>query len=356
MSSRVQRFIVRAHPTDNHPKYYRWQTATLCVFVGDDDKQRAFQAAKKAVANNHWIAVDAYEMATLIEERVQETGGVVWKAYQEALLGRIKLVEIVEQRTTDKESLPPMLAPKVTEAFVDSVVVKAGGKRFVPTGPKNLLPRNADYVIDDHIFDLKILEDESLENTSTQDKLAKIFKAAFPGRTSITIDPTQLPPELRREYFKIVKRRIERLVHSASGQVRETKKQLGNDALRGGVILVNSGLGSLMPSVLEEQAERCVKQSTHIHCVVCLSVWLLTNGFDSVINFKVYPESSTNKTVEKLIKSFSEREEEMMNEWGRDGFPRPSETTDPMKPVAFERDGIVFSFMPPQIPDERFND
>jgi hypothetical protein len=58
MSSRVQRFIVRAHPTDNHPKYYRWQTATLCVFVGDDDSQRAFQAAKKAVADNHWIAVD----------------------------------------------------------------------------------------------------------------------------------------------------------------------------------------------------------------------------------------------------------------------------------------------------------
>jgi hypothetical protein len=74
------------------------------------------------------------------------------------------------------------------------------------------------------------------------------------------------------------------------------------------------------------------------------------------MNFKVYPESSPNKVVNKLIKAFLQREEEMMNEWAGAGFPKPSEVTDPMKPVAFERDGIVFSFVPPQIPDERFND
>lgn len=356
MSSRVQRFVVRAHPTDNHPKYYRWQTATLCVFVGDDDKQRALETAKRIITEHHWIPIDAFEKATLIEERVRGFGGDVWTAYQAALGGKVKFVEIIDQRTTDKASLSPILAPKVTEAFVDSVVIKAGGRRFIPSGPKSLLPRNADYIVDDHIFDLKILEDESLELASTQDKLAELFKEAFPGKPSITIDPTQLPPELRKEYFNIVKRRIERLVHSASGQVRETKKQIGNEEMKGGVILVNSGFGSLMPTVLEEQAERCVKQSTHIHCAVCFSVWLFTNGFDSMINFKIYPPSSPNKTVAKLVNAFTEREEEMMNDWGRDGFPRPAEVTNPMKPVAFERNGIVFSFVPPQIPDERFND
>jgi hypothetical protein len=210
-------------------------------------------------------------------------------------------------------------------------------------------------VIDDFIFELKTLEDESLEVVETQNKLAQLFKAAFPGEPSILLDPSRLPLDKQRIYLDIVRKRIARLVHSASGQVRETKNQIGDKQLKGGLILLNCGYNSLFPSIFEDQAERCIKQSSQIDCVVCVSVWLLTNGFDSTLNFKVHPKSSKNETVEKITKAFWEREEEWMTEWGRSGFAPATEATDPMKPLAFERDGIIFSFVPPQIPDERFS-
>lgn len=210
-------------------------------------------------------------------------------------------------------------------------------------------------MIDDYIFDLKILEEDSLETEATQEKLAKLFGSAFPGKTSISLDPSLLSEPDRNEYFDIIRKRLQRLIRSASGQVRETKAQMGNASLKGGVILLNSGFGSLLPSVFEEQAERCAKHdSKQIACVICISVWLVTNGFDSIINFKFYPSPSENPTVEKLAKAFLKREEEWMTDFARSGFLPPVEATQPMKPVAFERNGIIFSFAPPQIPDERF--
>jgi len=355
MNQRVQRFIVRAHPAEEHPGYYRWQTATLCVFVGEDDKRKAFEKAKKTIADRRWVTIEFVEKATLIEDRVRSVGGDVWQAYQEALQGKTRLIEIVDQPTTSKGSSPPVLAPKVTEAFVDSVVIKAGGHRYVPTGPQHCLSRNADYLIDDYIFDLKMLEEESLEVVATQNKLADLFASAFPGQPTISLDPALLSPEKRGKYYDIVRKRLQKPVRSASGQIRETKLQIGDERLKGGVILLNSGFGSLHPSAFEEQAKRCAKQdSTQIECVICVSVWLLTNGFDSIMNFKFYPESPQNKTVERLAKAFWEREDEWMTEFARSGFLLPSEATEPMKAIAFERDGIIFSFVPPQIPDERF--
>ena len=235
MSSHVQRFVVKAYPTDQHPRYYRWQTATVCVFVGEDDRTVALEIAKRSISDHHWVVTEFLEKATLIEERVRSKGGGVWQAYQDALRGRLRVVEIVDQPTTNKNSFPPMLAPKVTEAFIDSVVVEAGGLRFVPTAPKHSLPRNADYLIDDYIFDLKTLEEDSLEKDATQEKLAKLFGSAFPGKTSMTLDPSLLSGPDRNKYFNIVRKRLQKLIRSASGQVRETKAQIGNTSLKGGV-------------------------------------------------------------------------------------------------------------------------
>jgi hypothetical protein len=355
VSSKVQRFTVKAHPTDQHPAYYRWQTATVCVFVGEDDRAVALDIARKLISDHHWVVIEFLDKATLIEERVRSAGGEVWQAYQEALRGKMRLVEIIDQPTTSKDGSLPMLAPKMTETFIDSVVVEAGGHRFVPTGKRHALPQNADYLIDNYVFDLKTLEVDSLEINATQEKLGRLFGAAFPGKTSISLDPSLLSEADQKEYFDIVRKRLQKLIRHASSQVRATKAQIGNASLKGGVILLNSGFGSLPSSVFEEQAERCVQNdSTQIDCVICISVWLMTNGFDSTINCKFYPFPSQNPTVERLAKAFFKREEEWMTAFARTGFLPQEEATQPMKPVAFERNGIIFSFVPPQIPDKRF--
>jgi len=262
----------------------------------------------------------------------------------------------LEKRHTATDPRPNVfcaVASSVGESL--DAIVRAGGCGFVPQGPQSRLPRNADYLLDDYIIDLKALEEEGLGVESRQDKLAALFRSVLPNQRSITLDPTLLPPEKRRECLDIIGSRIKKHIQSASDQVRQTKLQIGNASLRGGVILLNSGFSSLPPSILEEQAERCAKKdSTQIEVVVCISVWLLTNGFDTTMNFQFYPNESTNSTIQKLKKAFWERENEWMTEFARSGFMPTGGTTTPMQAVAFERDGIYFSFLPPQLPDSRF--
>ena len=164
-----------------------------------------------------------------------------------------------------------------------------------------------------------------------------------------------LPEAKRREYMDIVGGPIKTHIRSASDQIKKTKAHLQNANLHGGVILLNTGYGSLPPKLFERLVERYAKKdSRQIGAIVCISVWLITNGFDTNMNFKFYPKTSTNRTVEKIGNVFMEYVNEWMTEFARSGFTPAGLVTDPLKPIAFEQDGIIFSTVPPQIPDTRF--
>lgn len=355
MSKHVQRFVVTAHPTDKHPKYYRWQTGTLCLFVGEDDKAVAVKKAKSQITKNNWVAIRFTDKATLIEERVRQVGGKVWEAYLQAQRGEIFFLDSVDQLTSGKQKLPPPLAPRVTETFIDHVITRAGGHRLTKQEANNEKSRNADYLIDDYVFELKTLEEEGLEKENRQKKLANLFRDAPSPRGSVSLDPSILPEAKRREYMDIVGGPIKTHIRSASDQIKKTKAHLRNAKLHGGVILLNTGYGSLPSKIFEQLVERYAKKdSRQIDSVACISVWLKTNGFDTNMVFKFYPKNSTNHTVEKIGKAFMEYVNEWMTEFARSGFTPKGLVTDPLKPIAFEQDGIIFSTVPLQIPDTRF--
>ena len=185
MSKRVQRFVVKAHPTDTHPRYYRWQTGTLCLFVGEDDKALAVRKAKNEIAKKNWVAIRFTDKATLIEERVRQVGGRVWEAYLQSQRGEIFFLDSVDQPTSGKQKLPPPLAPRVTETFIDRVIAKAGGHRLTKQEANYEKSRNADYLIDDYVFELKTLDEEGLEKENRQRKLANLFSGVASPKGSV---------------------------------------------------------------------------------------------------------------------------------------------------------------------------
>src|SRR4051794_30732371 len=123
MNVQVQRFFFLARPAKDHPKHFEWQTAHLCVFVAENDKQRALELAKRKVADERWVIIRVDQKSTLIEERVRDAGGEVWKAYQEAK-GRGIFFRAFFQSLMAGDKDTPMLAlvPRLTESFMDTVV------------------------------------------------------------------------------------------------------------------------------------------------------------------------------------------------------------------------------------------
>lgn len=90
MSTEVQRFIVHACPGPEHPEYYSWQTAQLCLLVGDDNRDRAFTTACDEIRRQHWLPIGPFRKETLIEERViGDAPDVVKTAYKEAKAGKV---------------------------------------------------------------------------------------------------------------------------------------------------------------------------------------------------------------------------------------------------------------------------
>ena len=138
---------------------------------------------------------------------------------------------------------------------------------------------------------------------------------------------------------------------SASKQIRQTKELLGNVGLRGGLIFLNTGYGSLPPALFEKLVGRyAAKDSSQIEHCLCISAWVLTNGFDWNIQFKFHPHDSSEPIVQKLETAFETTMNEFMTEWVRQGMQSPGRRLPPLKPVAFEIAGRNFTWEPPDVP------
>jgi hypothetical protein len=125
-------------------------------------------------------------------------------------------------------------------------------------------------------------------------------------------------------------------------------KQIGTSGLRGGLIFLNAGYGSLPPALFEDLVEWHAAKCSHIDCCICISAWVLTNGFDWQILFKFHPLDSSELVVQKLSNAFSAVTDEMMTEWARSGC-KSARPLMPLKPIAFELTGRTFFWEPERI-------
>lgn len=351
MSSRVQRFVARVKPTRDHPCYFEWQTATVCLFVGEDDRPKAQARAEAELRRRQWQRISFTERATLIEDRVRREGGPVLEAYLRAKAGEpFVLEELDEIAFVTKKSGPSIVAPRLTEAFVDRVVLAAGGERLDSgeSGPN--LPKTADYRIGGSILELKDLQTEGLEVRTRQERLARLFTSKLRPDRSVLIDPALLSVEETRAFVDIVGRPIRKRLTEAGQQVRATLNRLAEQRMRGGVILLNTGYGSVPPELLYSIASDYVARSATVSVVVCISAWTVTNGLDTVVNFAFSPVEGGQRDVVALRNAFWSEVDTLMTEWARGGFGAPEAAADPLRPIVFEQGDSVFAHLAPKPP------
>ncbi|MTV39334.1 hypothetical protein [Duganella radicis] len=350
LQARVLRFFLRAVPKKSNPKYYEWETASICIFVTGSDRDAAEAKVRRELEKRHWTLIRIENLDVLIDARVREEGGEVLRAYEEALRGRIFFKAWLDGLGGDGKSRQLLLPARINEDFMDKVIVRAGGER-VDTSQLGSGIRNADYLLGRYIFELKDLQEDGMEKGPHQAKLAKIFERYARGESSVSLNPAVLTKSDFLEYLNILGRPIQGHVRSASKQIKETKKFLGREDLFGGLILINTGFGSYPHEMFAEQVERYAKKDTkEFSSVVTVSMWSQTNGFDTVANFKISPEVTTEPEVLALQEAFDACYMSMMTDMVRGGLSTETTNAPPVGAIGFNVGGIDFSWEPPAIP------
>jgi len=286
-----------------------------------------------------------------VESRVREAGGELWEAYRRAASSREIIFKIFPHHFGAGDKRERSLSPaRLTEGFIDRVVAEAGGRRLTPeeigTGQ-----RNADYLLGDYIFELKDLQEDVLAKSKHQRKVAALFAPYFRGQPEAVIDPSILKPDDLRTYLTIIGTPLHSHVRSASKQIKATRVLLARPDLKGGIIVLNTGFSSYPHELFGEQVERYVrKDSRQLDVAIAVSCWFETNGWDSYVFYRIWPEASPVSEVAAFTDAFARAFEQMMTDLLRGNLPPKAPEADPSKPVAFSAAGLDFRWQPARIP------
>ena len=347
MSVLIQRLVYYVKPTKDHRDLFEWETAIAVIFVRAVEQRDGIHGARELLRSQEWQPIRLILHDPLSARRVVEEGGDVLATYRVAEEKGISCTFFPETFAGGKKQRR-ILSPELGEAFVDRIIESSGGRRLT-RAECGIDSRNADYRLDNWILELKDLREEGLEKTTRQEKLAQLFSGENWG-SHVDIRAGDLKDKELMIYLDVVGGPIKSQVRSAADQIRKTMDRIGNSDLNGGLIFLNTGYGSLPPSVFEKLVERyAAKYPAEIGFCICISAWVLTNGFDWQILFSFHPLESPHPIVKKVSNAFSAVTNELMTEWARSGF-KARRPVMPLKPIAFEIAGRSFSWEPERIP------
>lgn len=239
------------------------------------------------------------------------------------------------------------------EAEIETIVIRAGGKRAHPDADKRSL-RGADFVLGSSVIELKILEDEGLDKPERQQKLAKLFHERFPNRHTIVLDRGLLDEEGQRAYDRIFEGPVKTAVSSARQQLRQSR--LEHNATSTVLWVINNGYSSLNQSaLLELVARRSRNDSSDIDAIIVSGAYFYSDTFDS---FFLWPIDSTLihldkpfQNLEPLRDAWNEFAMERMTALLR-AAPVTDDTKGPVVDISFQFEGVTYVMPTPPMGNE----
>jgi len=172
---------------------------------------------------------------------------------------------------------------KLKEDDFDRIIESAGGKRISEDDSREKT-RNADYILDDAIIELKFVEEEGLEKQQRQQKLADIFKKQFPDKPVIVLDPKLLEDKRKHDYYKAMLTPIKVHIKNAAKQLKHATQKPEYIEKTRVVVLLNVGYGSLRHEEFKEIAfKRTTNDTKHVDCLIVGGIYFYSDKFDSYV-------------------------------------------------------------------------
>jgi hypothetical protein len=170
---------------------------------------------------------------------------------------------------------------RLKETDVDEVVLSAGGARLICDGPNK--PPNADYILNEAIVELKLVEEEGLKKSERRGKIAELFKLTQPSRPLVVIDPRVLTPEDNRRYYNLLARPIQTAIRKAAAQLDETEKNTHCDATKV-LLIINNGYSALSPEEFNSMVAKSLRHdTTKVDHAIVGGIYYYSDTFDSYV-------------------------------------------------------------------------
>jgi hypothetical protein len=350
MNETVQRFLLIARPARNNRRYQRWETADICVFVKEANHGEALKKLSKLLKEHRWELLWFERKDSLIEERMRKQGGDAWNSYMIAQKKGYYFIEF-PQHFAAGSGRKPSAPPRINEGFVDAMIADAGGRRLTKQ-ERGRGEENADYLLNEHVFELKEIREEVFgdDKIQRQSKLASLLIPYHPLDSEIRINRAVLTARDTRAFDDLVGTPIKTAVKKAAAQIRATKAGLGLARWRGGLILVNSGSYTM-------SADRCLalagryaaKDTTQIKEIICITQSYRTNSFDHQISSIFLPREPRSAVAEQLFIAWRKQLHTLMGNWVSAGLRNVADPIEPPVPIQFVATGRIFSWAP-QLP------
>ena len=243
---------------------------------------------------------------------------------------------------------------------MDGVIEMLGWKRYVDIREPIEGELNADYVSPNEVLELKVFEEEGLDKTERQSKIAALYERFTTDKGVIDLELDQAPIEIRRELEALVSRPLQTAVKKASKQIRQSVKALNMDGA-GVLIGVNNGYSYLNADNFENLlVRRCRNDSTSIDHAACITVDYHQGAFDAFVFCAVRCHTiqggsewcEFQRFQKTVVDAFNNAMGQMMADQMNPKLW--DESLSPVTDIRFERNGIIYVREAPHVPDSRF--
>ena len=240
---------------------------------------------------------------------------------------------------------------QITESDFDSVIAEAGGARIASEN-------SADYLLDEAVVELKLVEEEGFQKETRQRKIAELFGKLQPQSPVVVVNPKALDEAGARLYYNIVSGPIKTHVKKAAAQLEKTSQRYSPRPTRVLVIL-NVGYTALSVDEFKSACIKCVHNDTSkIDWVICGGVYFHGDKFnyyliepfeDIAINL-----NSSFPSLGKLQEAWGKFAERIATQVIRNQADIAEDGKMPVLDLAFEVDGVRYVKPSPKLPKSDF--
>ncbi len=225
-----------------------------------------------------------------------------------------------------------------SEEDFDEVVFDAGGRRY--TDDLKIQELNCDYILEDAVIELKIIEEEPIEKKQKQQKFIELFPV---HADTVILYPSE---EQKYKYFRILESPIQTALKKASKQLQKSAKKI--DAKLRIAIIMNNGLYMVSKDEFKEMAIKRAKNDTSgIDILIICSMYYYSDRFDMItlfdfddIEINKVKYSNTKQLIDKLRTAWNNKVEQYMTEQLIN--PKLTRNKEPIKDLFFEYEGIRY--------------
>jgi len=231
-----------------------------------------------------------------------------------------------------------LLFSQFTETDFDEIVLSIGGRRY--TEDPNIKDLNCDYILEDAVIELKIIEEEPIEKKTKQKKLAHLFGSET---KTVILNPLDLDYQGKRKYYKELATPIKNQVKKASKQLQVSAVEVSAQVKI--AIIMNNGLTMTSHDEFRRLAiERTKNDTSGIDILIVCGMYYFSDKFDSYAFFEFDDIKIQGKErpglIIKLRDAWLKKVEQYMTQQIVDINIKRSK--EPIRDLYFELNGIRY--------------